>query len=438
MLERLFQLNVAGTTIRIEVLAGVTTFVTMAYIIFVQPTVLASAGMDHGAVLTATCLASAVATLLMALLANYPIAVAPAMGHNFFFAFTVVLAGGTPWPVALGAVAIAGMIFILTAGVGLRERVISAVPESLKHAISVGIGLLIALIGLQWAGIIVGARGTLVTLGPLTSPPVILALATLVVMAILMARRVTGAMLIAMAMGLVAALAFGFVKFEGVVSSPPSLSPTFLKLDVLGALRPGLFDVVLVFFLLALFDSIGTLIGLTSRIGLARGGAFPRARQALLADAVGTVVGAGLGTSTVTAYIESSTGVAAGGRTGLASVVTAALFLAALFVHPIVKMVGGGVAAADGVTLYPIVAPALILVGVLMMEGVRHIKWDDLTEAIPAFMTLITMPLTVSITDGIAFGLIASVILKLATDRARELDWLAYVFAAVFLLRYAR
>ena len=438
MLERLFQLNVAGTTIRIEVLAGVTTFVTMAYIIFVQPTVLASAGMDHGAVLTATCLASAVATLLMALLANYPIAVAPAMGHNFFFAFTVVLAGGTPWPVALGAVAIAGMIFILTAGVGLRERVISAVPESLKHAISVGIGLLIALIGLQWAGIIVGARGTLVTLGPLTSPPVILALATLVVMAILMARRVTGAMLIAMTMGLVAALAFGFVKFEGVVSSPPSLSPTFLKLDVLGALRPGLFDVVLVFFLLALFDSIGTLIGLTSRIGLARGGAFPRARQALLADAVGTVVGAGLGTSTVTAYIESSTGVAAGGRTGLASVVTAALFLAALFVHPIVKMVGGGVAAADGVTLYPIVAPALILVGVLMMEGVRHIKWDDLTEAIPAFMTLITMPLTVSITDGIAFGLIASVILKLATDRARELDWLAYVFAAVFLLRYAR
>ncbi len=438
MLERLFQLNAAGTTIRIEVLAGVTTFVTMAYIIFVQPAVLASAGMDHGAVLTATCLASAVATLLMALLANYPIAVAPAMGHNFFFAFTVVLAGGTPWPVALGAVAIAGMIFILTAGVGLRERVISAVPESLKHAISVGIGLLIALIGLQWAGIIVGARGTLVTLGPLTSPPVILALGTLVVMAILMARRVTGAMLIAMTMGLVAALAFGFVKFEGVVSSPPSLSPTFLKLDVLGALRPGLFDVVLVFFLLALFDSIGTLIGLTSRIGLARGGAFPRARQALLADAVGTVVGAGLGTSTVTAYIESSTGVAAGGRTGLASVVTAALFLAALFVHPIVKMVGGGVAAADGVTLYPIVAPALILVGVLMMDGVRHIKWDDLTEAIPAFLTLMTMPLAVSITDGIAFGLIASVILKLATGRARELDWLAYVFAAVFLLRYAR
>ena len=438
MLERLFQLNAAGTTIRIEVLAGVTTFVTMAYIIFVQPTVLASAGMDHGAVLTATCLASAVATLLMALLANYPIAVAPAMGHNFFFAFTVVLAGGTPWPVALGAVAIAGMIFILTAGVGLRERVISAVPESLKHAISVGIGLLIALIGLQWAGIIVGARGTLVTLGPLTSPPVILALGTLVVMAILMARRVTGAMLIAMATGLVAALAFGFVKFEGVVSSPPSLSPTFLKLDVLGALRPGLFDVVLVFFLLALFDSIGTLIGLTSRIGLARGGAFPRARQALLADAVGTVVGAGLGTSTVTAYIESSTGVAAGGRTGLASVVTAALFLAALFVHPIVKMVGGGVTAADGMTLYPVVAPALILVGVLMMEGVRHIKWDDLTEAIPAFLTLMTMPLTVSITDGIAFGLIASVILKLATGRARELDWLAYVFAAVFLLRYTR
>jgi AGZA family xanthine/uracil permease-like MFS transporter len=437
MLERLFHLKANGTSARIEILAGVTTFLTMAYIIFVQPAVLSAAGMDHGAVLTATCLAAAFATLLMAFLANYPIAVAPAMGHNFFFAFSVVVAGGTPWPVALGAVAIAGTIFILTAGIGLRERVIVAVPESLKHAIAVGIGLLIALIGLEWAGIIVDSRGTLVTLGRLTSPPVLLALGTLAVMAILMSRRVTGAMLIAMILGTAVALAMGFVRFEGLVATPPSLSPTFLKLDVLGALRPGLFDVVLVFFLLALFDSIGTLIGLAGRIGLSRGGTLPRVRQALLADAVGTVVGACLGTSTVTAYIESSTGVAAGGRTGLTSVVTAGLFLLALFVHPVVRMIGGGVPNGTGGTLYPVVAPALILVGVLMMEGVRQIRWDDLTEAIPSFLTLITMPLAVSITDGIAFGFISYAILKPATGRARELHWLAYVFAGLFVVKYA-
>jgi AGZA family xanthine/uracil permease-like MFS transporter len=435
MLERLFHLKAAGTSVRVEALAGVTTFVTMAYIIFVQPTVLSSAGMDHGAVLTATCLSAAIATLLMAVLANFPIAVAPAMGHNFFFAFSVVVAGGTPWQVALGAVAIAGAIFILTAGIGLRERVITAVPESLKHAIAVGIGLLIALIGLEWAGIVVGAPGTLVKLGPLNSAPVLLALGTLVIMAILMARQVTGAMLIAMTAGLAAALATGLVRYEGIVAFPPSLAPTFLKLDVPGALRPALFDVVLVFFLLALFDSIGTLIGITSRIGLSRGGTFPRARQALLADAIGTVAGACLGTSTVTAYIESSTGVAAGGRTGLASVVTASLFVIALFLYPLVRMVGGGVAAGNGVTLYPIVAPALILVGVLMMDGVRHIQWSDLTEAIPAFLTMITMPLAMSITDGIAFGLIAYAILKPATGRARELDWLAYLFAGLFVVR---
>jgi AGZA family xanthine/uracil permease-like MFS transporter len=348
----------------------------------------------------------------------------------------VVVAGGTPWQVALGAVAIAGAVFILTAGIGLRERVITAVPESLKHAIAVGIGLLIALIGLQWAGIIVDAPGTLVRLGPLNTPPVLLALGTLAFMAILMARQVSGAMLIAMTAGLAAALVTGLVRYEGIVAIPPSLAPTFLKLDVLGALRPTFFDVVLVFFLLALFDSIGTLIGITSRMGLTSGGTFPRARQALLADAIGTVAGACLGTSTVTAYIESSTGVAAGGRTGLAGVVTAALFVIALFVYPLVKMIGGGVSAGDGVTLYPIVAPALVLVGVLMMEGVRQIRWSDLTDAIPAFLTMITMPLSVSITDGIAFGFIAYAILKPATGRARELDWLGYVFAVLLAARY--
>ncbi len=437
MLDRLFRLSLSGTTVRTEVVAGITTFLTMAYIIFVQPTVLSAAGMDAGAVLTATCLASAVATLLMAVLANYPIAVAPAMGHNFFFAFTVVIARGTPWPVALGAVAVAGTMFILTAGMGLRERVITAVPQSLKHAIGVGIGLLIALIGLEWSGIVVAAPGTLVSLGRLTSPPVLLAVGTMSLMAVLMARGIKGALLIGMLVSTAIGLGVGLVKFQGVIARPPSLAPTFMKLDVLGAFRPGLFDVVVVFFFLALFDSIGTLIGVAERAGLTRNGRLPRARQALLADAIGTVVGAGLGTSTVTAYIESAAGVAAGGRTGLTSVVTSVLFLLALFLFPLVRTIGGGYAAGNNVVLYPVVAPALVLVGVMMMEGVRHIQWDDLTEAIPSFLTLITMPLAVSITDGLAFGFVAFALLKLATGRYRELDWLGYVFAVLFLLRYA-
>ncbi len=436
MLERLFGLRAAGTTLRTEILAGTTTFLTMAYIIFVQPAVLSAAGMDAGAVLTATCLASAIATLIMAFAANYPIAVAPAMGHNFFFAFTVVAARGTPWPVALGAIAIAGLVFIATAGIGLRERVITALPESLKHAITVGIGLLITLVGLEWGGVVVAAPGTLVTLGHLGSPPVLLTLGTLAVMAVLQARGVRGSALIGMLLATVAALAMGLTAYRGVTSLPPSLASTFLKLDLRGALSPRLIDAVFVFFFLALFDSIGTLVGVAGRMGLMRNGTLPRARQALLADAVGTVIGAGLGTSTVTAYVESSTGVAAGGRTGLASVVTALLFLAALFFSPLVRMIGGGYSTGNGLTLYPIIAPALILVGVMMMESVRHIVWDDLTEAIPCFLTLVVMPLAMSITDGIAFGFIAYAVLKPATGRARELDVLAYVFAGLFLLRY--
>lgn len=423
-------------SLRTEMLAGVTTFVTMAYIVFVQPAVLGAAGMDPGAVLMATCLASAFATVLMGWLANYPIAVAPAMGHNFFFAYTVVLASGTPWPVALGAVAIAGVVFILTAGVGLRERLITAVPDTLKYAIGAGIGLLIALIGLQWAGIIVDTPGTMVGLGDLTSPPVALSAATLLVTAVLLARGVRGAFLIGMGLATVAALVMGLIQYEGILSTPPSLAPTFLKLDIPGALRPGMLDVVFVFFFLALFDSVGTLIGVANRLGLVRNGTLPRAREALLADAVGTVVGAGLGTSTVTAYIESSTGVAAGGRTGRANYVTAALFLLVPFFYPLVKMIGGGVTVSEGAVLYPIVAPALILVGVMMMETVARIQWDDYASSIPAFLTIVTIPLTVSITDGIAFGFIAAAVLMPMTGRGRQLHPLVYVFAALFLLRY--
>jgi len=437
VIERFFRLTEHRTTVRTEVVAGVTTFVTMAYIIFVQPTVLRAAGMDFGAVLVATCLASGIATLMMGIFANYPIAVAPAMGHNFFFAFTVVVAAGVPWQTALGAVAVAGLIFILTAGIGLRERLILAIPEALKHAMAVGIGLLIALIGLEWGGIVRASPGTLVTLGHLKSPAALLTVFGLLMMGVLTARRVKGALLLGMLASTVVGLAAGLVHYDGIVSAPPSIAPTLLRLDVIGAFRPSMISVIFVFFFLALFDSVGTLVGVASQAGLMRGGTLPRARPALLADAIGTVVGAMLGTSTVTAYIESSTGVAAGGRTGLANVVTASLFFLSLFFFPLVRMIGGGYAAGDGLTLYPVIAPALVLVGTMMMPGVKAIAWDDPTEAIPAFLTIVIMPLTVSITDGIAFGMIAYAVLKIATGRRREAHALVYVFAVLFLLRYA-
>jgi AGZA family xanthine/uracil permease-like MFS transporter len=437
VIERFFRLTEHRTTVRTEVVAGVTTFVTMAYIIFVQPTVLSAAGMDFGAVLVATCLASGIATLMMGIFANYPIAVAPAMGHNFFFAFTVVVAAGVPWQTALGAVAVAGLIFILTAGIGLRERLILAIPEVLKHAMAVGIGLLIALIGLEWGGIVRASPGTLVTLGHLKSPAALLTVFGLLVTGVLTARRVKGALLLGMLASTVVGLAAGLVHYDGIVSAPPSIAPTLLRLDVIGAFSPSMISAIFVFFFLALFDSVGTLVGVASQAGLMRGGTLPRARPALLADAIGTVVGAMLGTSTVTAYIESSTGVAAGGRTGLANVVTASLFFLSLFFFPLVRMIGGGYPAGDGLTLYPVIAPALVLVGTMMMPGVRAIAWDDPTEAIPAFLTIVIMPLTVSITDGIAFGMIAYAVLKIATGRRREAHALVYVFAVLFVLRYA-
>jgi adenine/guanine/hypoxanthine permease len=326
-LEKRFQLTAHGTTVRTEMVAGLTTFLTMAYIIFVQPAVLGAAGMDFGAVLTATCLSTAFATALMALLANYPIAVAPAMGHNFFFAYSVVVGMKVPWQIALGAVALAGLTFILTAGFGFRERLITAIPSSIKHAIAAGIGLLIAMVGLQWAGLVVAAPGTLVTLGDLHNRSTLLALAGLAATAVMMARRVPGALLWGIVISTSVGLPLGIVRYQGLASRPPSLTPTLLQLDLAGVLAPGMLGVVSVFFLLALFDSVGTLVGVGGQAGLMRDGTLPRARQALLADAIGTVVGAALGTSTVTAYIESGAGVAAGGRTGLTSLVTATLFL---------------------------------------------------------------------------------------------------------------
>jgi AGZA family xanthine/uracil permease-like MFS transporter len=407
----------------------------MAYIVFVQPAVLGAAGMDPGAVLTATCLAAAFATVLMALLANYPIAVAPAMGHNFFFAYSVVIGMKVPWRVALGGVAIAGLIFVVTAGLGLRERLITAIPTCLKHAIAAGIGLLIATIGFEWAGLIVAAPGTLVALGNLHDRSTCLALVGLALTCIMMARRLPGALLWGMAATALLGVPLGVIGYHGVVGRPPSLLPTLLQLDVVGALAPGMVAAVSVFFLLALFDTVGTLVAVGGQAGLMREGTLPRARQALLADAIGTVAGAMLGTSTVTAYIESGAGVSVGGRTGLASIVTGSLFVLCLFFYPLVRMIGGGY-TAGGMTFYPVIAPALVLVGTLMMGGLRRIDWDDPTEAIPSFLTIILMPLAVSITDGVGFGLVSYVLVKMAAGRTREIHPLIAVFAVLLLSRY--
>jgi AGZA family xanthine/uracil permease-like MFS transporter len=434
MLERLFRLREAGTTVRAEVIGGATTFVTLSYIIFVQPTVLGVARMDFGAVLVATCLASAFATLLMGLYANYPIAVAPGMGHNFFFAYTVVVGMGVPWRVALGADFLAGALFVALSAIHFREAVMAAIPPSLKAAIPVGIGLLITFVGMQWGGIIVGSPGSLVKLGHLTSPPALLALGGFLLIAVLNLRKVPGAILIGvLATTLVGALV-GMLPYHGIVGAPPSLAPTFLQLDIRGALEPRYLEVVLIFLFLAVFDTVGTLIGVSTQAGFMRDGKLPRAEKALLADAVGTTAGTLLGTSTVTAYIESAAGVAAGARTGLASVVTAALLLLAVFCYPLAQLMGGGI-DAGGTTLHPVTATALMTIGYLMIGNVTSIHWDDLGEAIPAFLTLVTMPLSFSIADGLTVGFISHTLLRLLSGRGREVSWLAYLFAGLFALR---
>ena len=437
MLERFFRLAENNTTVQREIAGGVTTFMTMAYIVFVQPVVMNAAGIDLGAAMVATCVSSAVATFLMGLIANYPVALAPAMGHNFFFTYTVVLVMGYTWQQALGAVFLASALFLALSLFGLRERLLNEVPNSLKHAIAVGIGLLIAAVGLEWCGLVVDNPGTLVGMGRLNSPPVLLALFGLSLMVILLALRVRAAMLIGIAATWIVALLSGMVKFEGVVGSIPSLRPTFLKLDLAGILRPEMIHVVFIFFFLALFDTVGTLIGVSQEAGLVRpDGTLPRARQALFSDATGTTLGALLGTSTVTSYIESAAGVSAGARTGLANMATGVLLLLSIFFSPLVRMVGGGIEYGDGLRLYPIIAPALIVVGCFMMKNVVRIKWDDFGEAIPAFLVIIIMPLTFSITEGIAFGFISFTLIQLARGNIRKVPMLITVFSALFVLRY--
>jgi AGZA family xanthine/uracil permease-like MFS transporter len=434
-LERYFKLRENGTTVRNELLGGATTFMTMSYIIFVQPAILSQTGMDKGAVMVATCLSSALATLLTGLLAKYPIAQAPAMGHNIFFAVIVCGTLGYSWQVALGANFISGCIFIVLAVIGVWGTVVEAVPMCLKFGIAVGIGLLIALIGLQYGGIVVDTPGVMVGIGDLTSKPVVLALLGLALTAVLMARKIPGAILIGILATAVAGVPMGIVKFHGLLAPVPSLAPTFLKLDIAGAFRSGWLSVVFIFFFLDVFDAVGTLIGVGSSGGFLKDGKLPRANQAMLADAVGTVGGVVLGTSTVSSYIESVTGIAQGARTGLANVMTSFLFLVALFFSPLAEMISGEF-RFKGMTLHPVIAPPLIIVGYMMMKCVTRIDWEDLTEAVPAFLSIAIMPLTVSITEGISFGFISYSLLKLVTGKGKQVHWLIYVFSVLFIIRY--
>lgn len=439
-LDRFFHISERNSTVKTEIIAGLTTFVTMAYIIFVQPTILSHGGMDFGAVLAATCISSALASIMMGLYANYPIALAPAMGENIFFTFSVICAMSIPWPTALGIIFISGILFLLLTFFNVRELMINAIPMSLKSGIAVGIGLFITFIGLVYGGVIVKAPGGgMVQLGDVKSLHVLLPLLGLLVIAILSYLRVKGAMIIGMAVVTAIALPFGIVQFQGVASAPPSIMPTLFKMDLAAALSPQYFPLILVFLFMTLFDTVGTVVGVTQQAGLMKeDGSVPKLRQILMTDATATVAGAALGTSTVVTYIESSAGVQEGGRTGLTAVVVGILFVLALFFEPLAKMLGGGFRPANSQAMfYPVIAPALIFVGAMLMRSVTRIDFSDLTESLPAFLVIVGMPLTYSIADGLAFGFISYPIIKLCTGRVKEVHWIMHAMCVIFILRYA-
>ncbi len=427
MLEKLFQLKAHGTNVRTEILAGVTTFLTMAYILFVNPSILSETGMDKGAIFVATCLAAAIGSAVMGLIANYPIALAPGMGLNAFFTYTVVLGMGHTWQVALGAVFVSACLFFLLSIFRIREWIINSIPLELRSAIAAGIGLFLALIALQSAGIVVDNPATLVGMGDLGKPQALLAILGFFLIIGLEARGVTGAVLIGILVVTVISILLGVSEFAGVVSMPPSLAPTFLQLDIMGALDVGLVSVIFAFLFVDLFDNSGTLIAVAKKAGLMRkDGYLPKMGRALIADSTAALGGSLLGTSTTTSYIESAAGVSAGGRTGLTAIVVAVLFLLALFFAPL----AGSVPAFA-------TAPALLFVAVLMASGLAEIDWHDLTVAAPVLITALAMPLTYSIATGIAFGFIAWVAAKFLAGRARELSVAMWVLSALFVVKLA-
>ncbi|WP_426152553.1 NCS2 family permease [Pseudomonas sp. DC3000-4b1] len=427
MLERLFQLRAHNTNVRTEILAGVTTFLAMAYILFVNPSILGGTGMDKGAIFVATCLAAAIGSATMGLIANYPIALAPGMGLNAFFTYTVVLHMGHSWQVALGAVFLSAVCFFLLSIFKIREWIVNSIPLPLRSAIAAGIGLFLALIALQNAGIVVDNPATLVGLGDLKQPGAILAALGFVLIVGLEALKVRGAVLIGILAVTVVSILLGLSPFSGLVSMPPSLAPTFLQLDIAGALNIGLVSVIFAFLFVDLFDNSGTLIGVAKRAGLmGKDGHMPKMGRALIADSTAAMAGSLLGTSTTTSYIESAAGVSAGGRTGLTAIVVAVLFLLALFFAPL----------AGSVPAYA-TAPALLFVAVLMASGLAEINWEDITEAAPVVVTALAMPLTYSIANGIAFGFITWTAIKLVSGRTRDLNPALIILSVLFVIKLA-
>jgi AGZA family xanthine/uracil permease-like MFS transporter len=427
-LDRFFALSENGTNVKTEILAGLTTFVTMAYILFVNPLILADAGMDRGAVFMATALAAAISTLFMGLYANYPFALAPGMGLNAFFAYVMVGSMGLSWQTALGAVFLSGIIAVIVTLTGLRELLIRAIPISMKHAVGAGIGLFIAFIGLVNSGIVVANEATLVDLGDFTQPGTLLATIGLIIMAVLVAKGIKGGILISIVITSIVGIPMGITQIpSSIISTPPSLAPGLLKLDLAGALKFSMFPVIFSLFFADLFDTIGTFVGVASRTGMIdEHGNLKRGNKALFADSLGTVVGSLLGTSNTTTYVESAAGVSVGGRTGLTAVVVSLMFVASVILSPIALAVPGEA-----------VAPALIMVGVFMASSLNEIDFSDISEAFPAFITAIAMPMTYSISYGLALGFVAYTAIKFLTGKGKEIHWLMYILTILFILYFA-
>ena len=427
MLEKFFKLKENGTTVRTELIAGITTFMTMAYILAVNPSILSATGMDKDALFTATALSAIIATLVMALYAKMPFALAPGMGLNAFFAFSVVIGMGYSWEFALTAVFLEGIIFLILTFFNVREAIIDSIPINIKHAISVGIGLFIAFIGLKNAGVIVSDKATYLALGNMADHAVWVALFGVIIIGVLYAKKVKGAILIGIIASAVIGIPLGVTSFaNGFVSAPPSIEPIFFKLDFTQVFSLDMLLVLFTFLFVDMFDTVGTLVGVASKADmLDENGKLPGVKKALFADAVGTTAGALLGTSTVTSYIESASGVAEGGRTGLTALSTAGMFILALLFAPLFTSIPGAATA-----------PALIIVGLFMMSPIKKIDLEDFTEALPAFLAIIMMPLTFSIADGIIFGMLSYVLLKVLSGKFQDVTIIMYILSFFFMLKF--
>ncbi len=425
MLQKLFGFDKKKNNLRIEILAGVTTFLTMAYILAVNPTILGATGMDKGALFTSTVVASAFATLLMAVLAKLPFALAPGMGLNAFFAYTICITMGYSWQFALTAVLIEGIIFIILTLTNLREAIVNLLPDTIKTSISAGIGLFIAFIGLQNSGIVTSNDATLVSMGNITSGPALLGMIGLVITSVLLICRVKGALLLGILATTLIGIPLGITKYTGIFSTPPSLEPIFFQYEFHNIFTKDMVIIVFTFLFVDMFDTIGTLVGVSTKAGMLKNGKIPNGKMAFLSDAIGTTVGSALGTSTVTTFVESASGVGEGGRTGMTSFVTAICFLLALFFSPVFLSIPGAATA-----------PVLILVGLMMLTPIKDVNLTDYSEAIPAFLCIIFMPLAYSISDGIVIGMISYVLINLLCGKFKKLNIGMYILALLFTLKY--